>query len=171
MEKDLTVYQKISLIEKLAFEPCGLHLTKLKKESESHNYHAHQFQLAGYHVQFRIAKITPTKTGQFVTLWKRNATGITIPFDLADDYHFYMVAVTKDFNFGVFVFPKKLLYEHRILSGNKSKGKRGFRVYPTWYLPTSKQAVNTQQWQSPYFLDLSDHSIPALPRLNFLFGI
>ncbi|WP_303966072.1 MepB family protein [Sporosarcina ureae] len=28
------------------------------------------------------------------------------------------------------------------------------RVYPAWDQPTSKQAMNTQKWQLPYFVDM-----------------
>lgn len=29
------------------------------------------------------------------------------------------------------------------------------RVYPSWDRPTSKQAMETQQWQLPYFINMS----------------
>jgi MepB protein len=40
--------------------------------------------LNGLRVQYRVAKITPTKVGQFVTLWKRVGRGPIQPFDLSD---------------------------------------------------------------------------------------
>lgn len=28
------------------------------------------------------------------------------------------------------------------------------RVYPSWDRPTNKQALKTQEWQLPYFVDM-----------------
>jgi hypothetical protein len=73
---------EIQLLEKLIFKPQGIKLSNVEKEPESLEYLAHTFQLNGQIVKFRKAKITPTKTGQFVTIWKRNAEGITAPFQM-----------------------------------------------------------------------------------------
>lgn len=54
--------------------PAGLQLTRpIVAEAESAEYGACRFALEGHSIVFRVAKITPTKTGQFVTLWKRPA--------------------------------------------------------------------------------------------------
>lgn len=123
-------------------------------ESESQPYLAHQFQLENKSVKFRMAKITPTKTGQFVTVWKRNAQGITEPFEVSDNFDFYFIAVSKEDCFGVFIFSKKILLEHQVLSNGKINGKRGIRVYPPWDLAGNKQAEKTQKWQTQCFLKL-----------------
>ena len=73
----------IELIDKLLFLPLGLKMTNVEKELEGHEYSAHNFQLDGQNVKFRIAKITPTKTGQFVTTWRRSDKGITEPFNIS----------------------------------------------------------------------------------------
>jgi hypothetical protein len=44
-------------------------------ERESLEYAACSFKLNSMSVKFRVAKITPTKIGQFVTLWKRVSKG------------------------------------------------------------------------------------------------
>ena len=103
-----------------------------------------------------MPKITPTKTGQFVTIWKRNQDGITVPFDVSDDYDFYIIATRKENNFGVFIFPKIILHQKEILSDKVKDGKRGIRVYPPWDKTTNKQAQKTQIWQTKYFLNLSE---------------
>ena len=46
-------------------------------------------------IQHRVSKITPTKNGQFVTLWKRNQNGITEPFDINDEIDFIIITVKK----------------------------------------------------------------------------
>jgi len=47
------------------------------------------------------------------------------------------------------------LVEKHILSSKNREGKRGFRVYPIWDLPISKQAMRTKLWQNDYFIDLT----------------
>lgn len=150
-----TIYSELALIDKLVFKVCGAELTDLETDLESKEYLAHNFQLNGQNIKFRRAKITPKKTGQFVTIWKRNDKGITEPFDISDDIEFFIIATREDKNFGVFIFSKSVLYENNILSDKVKEGKRGIRVYPTWNVATSKQAQKTQLWQTKYFLDLS----------------
>ena len=38
----------------------------------------------------------------------------------------------------------------------------GIRVYPIWDSPISKAATETQKWQLPYFLDLSNTNVVKL---------
>jgi hypothetical protein len=148
-------YSELELIDQSVFQPCGLALTNVEAESESQEYFAHSFQLEGHNIKFRTAKITPTKTGQFVAIWKRNEKGITAPFDTSDDFGFFIIATRKDFQFGIFIFPKTILHEHGILSDKAKGGTRGIRVYPPWDLTTNKQAQKTQHWQTNYFLEIS----------------
>src|SRR5258708_5952015 len=90
------------------------------------------FNLNGFFIRFRVAKITPTKIGQFVTLWKRIGNGPTQPYDTSDTVDFFIISTRKDDHFGQFVFPKSVLSEQGILSINGKGGKRGIRVYPPW---------------------------------------
>lgn len=98
----------------------------------------------------RTSKVTPKKIGQFVTLWKRNPAGLPIPFDSEDDLKCVVILSKMDQHSGIFLFPKEVLIEKGILRSLK-EGKRGFRVYPAWDVPISKQAQKTQEWQSKYF--------------------
>ena len=155
----------LELIYELVFKPYNLSLKNIKPETESQEYTALTFQVYNYKILFRKAKITPTKTGQFVTLWKRNEKGITEPFNLTDEFDFYLIATKTPNNFGVFRFPKKVLQHHTILSDPARDGKRGIRVYPNWDETTSKQAQRTQVWQTEYFIDLSN---PKQINLNLV---
>ena len=155
----------LELIYELVFKPYNLSLKNIKPETESQEYTALTFQVYNYKILFRKAKITPTKTGQFVTLWKRNEKGITEPFNLTDEFDFYLIATKTPTNFGVFIFPKKVLQHHTILSDPARDGKRGIRVYPNWDETTSKQAQRTQVWQTEYFIDLSN---PKQINLNLV---
>ena len=166
-----TIFSELELIDNLVFRTCGIEMKNVETELESQEYFAHNFQLAKKNVKFRIAKITPTKTGQFVTIWKRNEQGITEPFHILDDIDFYIIATRKATNFGLFIFPKTVLYENKILSDKIRDGKRGIRVYPTWDLTASKQAQKTQHWQTKYFIDLSIEMQIDIERLKSILQI
>ncbi|KAF2081389.1 MepB family protein [Flavobacterium sharifuzzamanii] len=151
------------------FDRADLQMTSLEKESESEEYSAFRFQLDSQNICYREAKITPTKTGQFVTLWKRNQSGIIEPFDYLDTIDFVIVTVRKDQNWGQFIFPKKTLLEKGIFSTQNKEGIRATRVYPPWDETTSKQAQKTQKWQLDYFFNFSDQSNIDLEELKKVF--
>ncbi|MEQ1722257.1 MAG: MepB family protein [Pseudobdellovibrio sp.] len=100
---------------------------------------------------YREAKITPTKNGQFVTVWKRNSKGLTAPYDTSNKIDFYIITVKTKTKSGQFTFPKEVLIKQGIMSVKGKGGKRGLRVYPPWDKPQSKQAEKTQRWQLDYF--------------------
>ncbi|WP_246837304.1 MepB family protein [Salinibacterium sp. UTAS2018] len=105
--------------------------------------------------RFRVAKLTPTKPGFFVTVWRRDTDGTTQPFP-SDDGTQHLVVATRDSNgFGAFVFPLSVLIVRGIVSDGGRGGKRGFRVYPPWADTRNRQAQNTQQWQCEHFHLLS----------------
>lgn len=151
------------------FDKADLQITSLQKESESEEYSAFRFQINSKDICYREAKITPTKTGQFVTLWKRNQTGIIEPFDYSDNIDFVIVSVRKDQNWGQFIFPKKILLEKDVFSTQNKEGIRATRVYPPWDETTSKQAQKTQKWQLDYFFNFSDSDNFDLKKLRKIF--
>jgi len=140
---------------KRLYQAAGIICTNIKIESESLEYTAATFQLNTKKIIFRVAKITPTKIGQFVTIWKRNQESITTPFEYTDAFDFIIIVTRKENQVGQFIFPKSILLDRGIVSGSNKEGKRGIRVYPPWDKTESKQAKNTQQWQLNYFLDYS----------------
>lgn len=142
------------------YDPGGFACSLAVPEPESAEYAAHAFTLDGRSVRFRVAKTTPTKAGQFVTLWQRSEQGPIRPFDTDDGVDLFVISSRDDGGFGQFVFPQKVLGERGIVSRNGSGGKRGFRVYPPWAATTSRQARATQLWQTDYFLRLG-HDEPA----------
>ncbi|MDP5201145.1 MepB family protein [Flavobacterium sp. DG2-3] len=153
-----TASADLVLSKEIIFDKAELQLASLQKETESEEYSAFRFVLNSKNICYREAKITPTKTGQFVTLWKRNKTGIIEPFDYSDNIDFVIVNVRKDENWGQFVFPKKILLEKGIFSTPNKEGIRATRVYPPWNETTSKQAQKTQKWQLEYFFLFTDQS-------------
>jgi len=146
----------LKIAKELIYDKCGFYLANPKLNSESAAYGACSFELGGKTIQHRVSKITPTKTGQFVTIWKRNKSGITVPFDILDDIDFVIVSSKCGDNFGQFLFPKSILADKGIITKNGKEGKRGIRVYPPWDNTTSKQAAKTQSWQTKYFLTIKN---------------
>ncbi len=159
-------YIELELINQCIFQPCELELTRVITENESQEYFAHDFMLNKLKIKFRIAKITLKKGGQFVTLWQRNANGITEPFSLNSDFDFCIIATRKEANLGVFIFPKSVLHRNGVLSDKTREGKRAMRVYPSWDITTNRRAKTTQQWQSSCFIDLSDNNEIDLKKVN-----
>jgi len=124
--------------------------TEYKNHNEALDYLGCEYIYNDHKYIQRTSKITPKKSGQFVTLWKRDLKGLTIPFQYSDDFEGVVIISMKDRHIGHFLFSKKVLIEKGILTSLK-EGKRGFRVYPDWDRPTSKQALKTQSWQLKYF--------------------
>ena len=111
------------------YEPAGLKITHVLREDESSEYGAYRFSLEDHKVVFRVAKTTPTKIGQFVTLWKR-PHDVIVPLDVNDDidFDFVIINVSDTKNHGQFIFNKNILLNKGILSQGNKKGKLAFRV-------------------------------------------
>jgi len=127
-----TLHPDLLATQKLVYEPNELICTNIIKEAESEEYGAFDFDLNNHHIKFRVAKITPTKIGQFVTLWKRIGNGPIQPYDMADPIDLFVISVLNADHFGQFVFPKAVLLAKDILSKDGKGGKRALRVYPPW---------------------------------------
>ena len=155
------------------YKPAGMQLTDLAlREAESVEYGASRFGLDGHTIAFRVAKTTPTKIGQFVTIWKRPRPGSTIaPFDVDDGVAFVVVSVSDATHRGQFVFDHKILASKGIMAINGKGGKRAIRVYPPWVKPVAKEAVRTQQWQLQYFLPLEQSGSADSVQVRRLFEV
>ncbi len=137
-------FDKIQRVNKLPF-------LDILEHKEASKYFGLEYSYNKKYIIQRTSKLTPKKLGQFVTLWTRNSKGIMCPYQensLVD----YVYIITEENN-GCFKFPKDELINRGIFSSKTSPGKRGFRVYPPWDKPTSKQAISTQKWQGHYFFD------------------
>jgi hypothetical protein len=154
MKINFDLLADLLIAQKRVYEPLGLICKNLQQETESQEYSACSFELNGSVIKFRVAKITPTKIGQFVTFWKRIGSGPIMPYDRADPFDFLVVSVRAVDNLGQFVFPKAVLYEEGLVSKDGKGGKRAMRVYPPWNITDSKQAKNTQSWQLKYFFQI-----------------
>lgn len=151
-----TLSDELKIIKELVYDNLGVSLTNFKLNIESLEYGASSFELNHKKIQYRVAKITPLKSGHFVTIWQRNKDGITEPFHISDDFDFIIIAAKRENNFGQFIFPKSVLAEKGIITNNYKEGKRGIRVYSPWETVTSKQAEKTQIWQTKYFMTIEE---------------
>lgn len=154
------------------YEVAGMTLSSpVLREAESAEYGACRFELDGQAVVFRVARTTPAKLGQFVTLWKRRRPGDAIaPLAAADQLDFVVVEVAQGGQRGQFVFDKSILIRKGVLSSADHAGKRAIRVYPPWTSPVARDAVRTQQWQLGCFLHLSASGSADPAQTKRLFG-
>ncbi|MCX7120410.1 MAG: MepB family protein [Gammaproteobacteria bacterium] len=155
--KFVDTHSDLQLANNLIYKKLNLAFNNFTPEKESADYAAATFTLNNHHIIFRTSKITPTKTGQFVTLWKRINNSPIQPFDLSDPFDFVVIGVRFKEKAGQFIFPKEILIKKNIFSKNNIGGKRAMRVYAPWDEANSKQALATQKWQSAFFIYLTDH--------------
>ena len=165
------MFSGLDILNKFVFQVCGIDLENIQQEVESQKYFAHTFELNKIKVKFRMAKITPTKSGQFVTIWKRNRNGITEPYNVSDDYELYLIGTRQESKIGFFIFNKNVLSENKILSNNETTGKRGIRVYPSWSLTQNNQAKKTQNWQTKYFVEIKADNEIDINRVKKLLRV
>ncbi len=149
------MFDALRRIKSEIYDKCGWVLSDYKEEPGSHEYEACKFQLNSYQVMSRTSKITPKKTGQFVTCWKRINNNIE-PINESDIIDFIAINVITESKMGQFVFPKSVLIEKGIISTNDKLGKLALRVYPSWDNPGNKNAEKSQLWQLKYFYELDN---------------
>ena len=155
-----SISKDLNLAKELVYDCLDFNCSQPQPVPESAEYNAYQFCLDQKNICYREAKITPVKTGHFVTLWKRNKSGIIEPFDFSDEIDFVIVSTRKGDRLGQFVFPKTVLLEKGVFSTPTKEGKRATRVYPPWAETTSPQAQKTQKWQLQYFYEI-------IPEVDF----
>ena len=163
------MHQELVEIQNRVYIPLGFKWSHPTIEPESTDYCAYSFELNHFSVRFRVAKITPKKVGQFVTLWKRLKKGPIQPFDSTDSVDFVIVNTRKEERFGQFIFPKSALCQHNVFSIKGEGGKRAFRVYPPWDIAVNTQAKKTQKWQLEYFLEIPKDSDIDLTYAKLLY--
>lgn len=162
------INEPFSLIQELI--PDKFEFSNPEFEKESKDYSACRLEINGQKIICRKAKITPTKVGHFVTLWKRTLEGPIAPFHMKDDFDLAIVLVEKGDDFGQFIFPKSVLVKKGIVSSELKEGKRGFRVYSPWDKAKNKQAIKSQKWQLKFFLSIKKNAI-NLERAIGLFNL
>jgi hypothetical protein len=165
-----TIHSDLLATRELVFSPCRFEFSQPLIEAQNAEYGAYIFKLNTLTVRFRVAKITPTKVGQFVTLWERIGDGAIQPYDISDPVDLFVISTRKGNNFGQFVFPKAVLCDQNIISNKGKGGKRAIRVYPPWDKPTSRQAQKTQKWQLKYFIEIPINTPIDCARVQMLYS-
>jgi hypothetical protein len=165
----LAITQELKEVQNRVYDSLGLQCSQPVMEPESSEYGACGFELNRLSVKFRVAKITPTKIGQFVTLWKRIEKGPIQPYDSSDSVDFFIINTRNGDQFGQFVFPKSVLCQQDVFSINSIGGKRAIRVYPPWDVAVNRQAQKTQKWQLEYFLEIPNNAGIDVTRAKLLY--
>ncbi|NEW05810.1 MepB family protein [Paenibacillus sp. SYP-B3998] len=164
------IHSDLLATKNLVYDVCGFDCSQPLLEAQNAEYGAYLVQIDSFSIRFRVAKITPTKVGQFVTLWQRSGDGTTQPYDVSDPVDFFVISTRNGNNFGQFVFPKHVLFEQKIVSNEGEGGKRAIRVYPPWDKPTSLQAQKTQKWQLKYFMEIPMNEPINCARAQMLYA-
>lgn len=164
-------YTALDYVNKMIYEPNDLPVKSIQEENQNSKYGAGIFKLSSRTVRFRVANITPTKAGQFVAFWEKDENNKNQPFTYDEAPDLLVITTFRDNGeFGQFIFPKEVLFKQDILKSSSTKGKMAIRVYSGWDTPTSKQARNTQKWQLPYFVDMSDPSELPIDKIMKLYS-
>lgn len=132
------------------FDLLGLQIANFEAAVENNDYQSCRFSLGNQHIQFRCAKLTPKKAGQFVATWKRGIDKQAVPYHHNDQLDLLIIAMA-DLS-GQFIFPKTVLLEKGIIAGKASSGKNGIRVYAPTDQVFNSQAIKTREWQRKYFI-------------------
>lgn len=154
------INRQLAFINDIIYAPNNFAIVSFKEEAQNAEYAGCVFELSNgttvKSIRFRVAKITPTKIGQFVTFWEKDAHRVNQPYliDTAPDL-LVITAFSQDGRFGQFVFPKDILLKKNILKSQLTKGKMGMRIYSSWDRPVSKAAIHTQGWQLSYFFEIN----------------
>ena len=147
--------KSINLINGLLAYFDDLSIQKMTREHQNATYEGARFKINGHHYRSRLAKLTPKKKGYFVVFWVKDANDQNQPYDFATSPDKLIISVIDGHQKGQFIFPKSVLLEKGILSGPHVTGKMACRIYPSWVKNLNSSAQKTQNWQVPYFIDLS----------------
>ena len=117
-------YKTLTYVNEILYEPNHLTIKNILEETQNSDHGAGIFQLNSKSVRFRVAKITPTKIGQFVAFWEKDEANKNQAFSY-DNATDLLVINTFGRNgiYGQFVFPKEVLLKQNILKTSKTKGK------------------------------------------------
>ncbi|WP_442757099.1 MepB family protein [Planococcus alpniumensis] len=101
-------YRALSYVNELIYKPTNLILKSVQEEKQNAKYGAGRFQLSSTTVRFRVANITPTKTGQFVAFWEKDENTNNQPYSYAEAPDLLVITTFKsDSEFGPICFPKR----------------------------------------------------------------
>lgn len=177
-------WNALESIDKTIYQPNNLQVTSVIEEEQNSDYGAGRFTIGSSDisgeplgievrrksVRLRVAKITPKKTGQFVTFWQKDNENKNQTYHWKASPDLLVIHTLGDNQvWGQFVFPKDILLEKNILRSDLTTGKMAMRVYPFWDKPSSNAAIATQKWQSDYFFQVLNEDILPITRILSLY--
>ena len=162
------MHDDLKLANLMAYIPSGIKIENVVEEKEGKEYGASKLDILEKQIIFRVAKLTPKKVGLFVAIWKRDGS-VTKPYDIDDNYDFFIISAREGQNFGHLILDKNTLLKYNLISSDEISGKRGFRIYPPWVNVTNKQAERSQIWQCKNFVSFSQNEADNYPKLNAVF--
>lgn len=125
--------------------------TNILKDKNALEYSGHFFDFDSKRYIFRKGKKTPTKTGYFVTFYKR--IKINMPFDEKDEFDYFLIYVKDEENEILFSIPKTDLLQLGYISKEDKGGKMAFRIYAPWNQNLNDQATKTFEKQKKFILN------------------
>lgn len=168
----INFYTALTYVNKMIYEPNHLTVKSVQEEKQNSKYGAGTFELSSRTVRFRVANITPTKVGQFVAFWEKDENNKNQPYSYEEAPDLLVITTFKNENeFGQFIIPKEILFKQNILRSSSTKGKMAIRVYPSWDSATSIQAIKTQKWQLPCFVDMSNPNKLHIEKIIELYSL
>lgn len=99
--------------------------------------------------------------------WKKDRQNRNQAYTIEESPDFLVITIIDGEKQGLFLFPKPVLVQQKILRTTYLKGKMAARFYPPWETELNKTAEKTQKWQQEYFIDLSKQKI-AFQKLRSL---
>ena len=164
----ISIHPDLHILQKTVYEPAGLTVQNIAQDAEGQDYSAATFCINETRIIFRRGKVTPKKTGFFVTLWKRDAEEAIEPYTVHDPFDCIIISVRSGERLGQFIFPLSVLSEKGVISSETGEGKLALRVYAPWDSPENELAQQAQAWQSRYFFEVAPGQ--KLERIKKLFA-
>lgn len=152
------------LIDTIVTQKIESRMSNLQIESQNSNYEGFTFNVDTTTFRSRTAKLTSKKMGYFVVFWEKDSEGTNQPYLYENAPDKLIINIIDNNQIGQFVFPKDMLEKQCILKSGNQRGKMAMRVYPDWVTELNKTAHKTQQWQMPYFINLTS-STEKMKRL------
>lgn len=105
-----TLHPDLLATKDLIYKLLNFRCSIPQAEVDNAEYGPCQFTLEERRIKFRVAKVTPTKMGQFVTLYKRVGKQPIQPYEALDPFDILVISTHGEF-FGQFVMPKSVLVQ------------------------------------------------------------
>lgn len=108
-------------------------------------------------IRSRLAQKTPKKEGYFVVFWEKDELNVNQPFKANNSPDYLAIVVDDGNQKGLFLIPKQIAVQQKILSTDRQTGKMAMRFYPPWCTNLNNTAKKTKRWQMNYFKAYQTH--------------